>query len=391
MRKEDFSSAAPGRLVSVGKGPWAFVPDPLPPELAYGPRLVRALSEADRALGELAGLGRTLPNPYLLTQPFLRREAVLSSRIEGTRASLVDLYAFEAEPPLFGEPSEARRDDVQEVHNYVRALEHGMARLEDLPISVRLLREMHAVLMEGVQGAHRDPGEFRRIQNWIGPPGVEIGEATYVPPPPGKIPATLGALERYVHEDTGLPPLVAIALVHYQFEAIHPFLDGNGRIGRLLITLMLIERDLLPEPLLYLSAYFERHRGAYYDYLLAVSQKGAWEDWLLFFLRGVLAEARDASRRAGRLFDLRETYRERFQREGGRINLLAVIDHLFARPVTDIRELEGILGISFEAARRLVALLEGEGVLVEITGRRRNRVYAAREIMQVLQGSLDDE
>ena len=203
MRKEDLSSAAPGRLVSVGKGPWAFVPDPLPPELAYGPRLVRALSEADRALGELASLGRTLPNPYLLTQPFLRREAVLSSRIEGTQASLVDLYAFEAETPLFDEPE--RRDDVQEVQNYVRALEHGMARLEDLPISVRLLREMHAVLMEGVRGVQRDPGDFRRIQNWIGPPGAEIGEATYVPPPPGEIPATLGALESYVYEDTGLP------------------------------------------------------------------------------------------------------------------------------------------------------------------------------------------
>ena len=373
----------------MGERHWAFVPDALPPKLDFGPRLVAALSEADRALGELAGLGRTLPNPYLLTRPFLRREAVLSSRIEGTQASLVDLYAFEVESPLFDEPE--RRDDVQEVQNNVRALEHGLERLEELPISVRLIREMHAVLMEGVRGAQRDPGQFRRVQNWIGPPGAEISESSYVPPPPGEIPAALGALERYVHEDTGLPPLVDIALVHYQFEAIHPFLDGNGRIGRLLITLMLIERDLLPEPLLYLSAYFERHREAYYDHLLAVSQRGAWEEWLHFFLRGVSAEARDASRRARRLFDLRENYRERFQREGARINLLAAIDHLFARPVTDIRELEGAMSISFEAARRLVALLEGEGVLEEITGRRRNRVYAAREIMQTLQGPLDDE
>ena len=365
------------------------MPAPLPPKLDFGPRLVQALSEADRALGELAGLGRTLPNPYLLTRPFSRREAVLSSRIEGTRASLVDLYAFEAEPPLFSEPE--RGSDVREVQNYVRALEHGLRRLKELPISQRLLREMHAVLMEGVRGAQRDPGEFRRVQNWIGPPGADAEEATFVPLPPGEIPGALGMLERYVHEDTGLPPLVDIALVHYQFEAVHPFLDGNGRIGRLLITLMLIDRDLLPEPLLYLSAYFERHRGAYYDHLLSVSQKGDWEGWLLFFLRGVLTEARDAARRAGMLFDLREDYRERFRREGGGANLLAAVEHLFARPVTDIREVEGSLNVSFEASRRLVGRLEKEGVLEEITGRRRNRVYVAREIVRVLQGPSGQE
>lgn len=215
-------------------------------------------------------------------------------------------------------------------------------------------------------------------------------EATYVPPPPAEIPTALGELERYIHGDTGLP-LVDIALVHYQFEAIHPFLDGNGRIGRLLITLMLIERDLLPEPLLYLSAYFERHRGAYYDHLLAVSQHGAWKAWLLFFLRGVSVEVRDASRRAGKLFDLRETYRERLKREGARPNLLTAVNHLFENPVTSIRELAEVLGVSFEAARRLVGSLEERDVLEEITGRRRNRVYAAREIVEVLQGPLEDE
>ena len=389
MREQDFSSGKPGRLVSAGGVGKAFVPAPLPPKLDFGPRLVQALSEADRALGELAGLGRTLPNPYLLTRPFSRREAVLSSRIEGTRASLVDLYAFEAEPPLFSEPE--RGSDVREVQNYVHALEHGLRRLKELPISQRLLREMHAVLMEGVRGAQRDPGEFRRVQNWIGPPGAEAEEATFMPPPPGEIPGALSALERYVYEDTGLPPLVDIALVHYQFEAVHPFLDGNGRIGRLLITLMLVERNLLPEPLLYLSAYFERHRGAYYDHLLSVSQKKDWEGWLLFFLRGVLAESRDAARRAGTLFELREDYRELFRREGGSGNLLAAVEHLFARPVTDIREIERSLNVSFEAARRLVNRLEGEGVLEEITGRRRNRVYAAREIVRVLQGPIGED
>jgi Fic family protein len=212
-----------------------------------------------------------------------------------------------------------------------------------------------------------------------------------VPLPPMEISGALGALERYIHGQTGRPPLVDIALVHYQFETIHPFLDGNGRIGRLLITPMLIERDLLPEPLLYLSAYFERHRAAYYDHLLAVSRKGAWEDWLLFFLRGVTTESRDAARRAGRLFELRESYRERLLREGARANLLAAVDHLFARPVTDIRDLAQVLGVTFEAARRLVNSLEEEGVLEEITGRRRNRVYAAPEVMRLLQGTLDHE
>lgn len=387
MREQDFSSEKPGRLVSVVGVGKALVPEPLPPALDFGSRLIQLLSEADRALGELAGLGRTLPNPYLLTRPFSRREAVLSSRIEGTQASLVDLYAFEAEPPLFGESG--GRSDVWEVRNYVRALEHGLERLAELPISQQLLREMHTVLMEGVRGERRDPGEFRRVQNWIGPPGANAEEATFVPSPPGEIPDALSALERYVHEETGLPPLVDIALVHYQFEAIHPFLDGNGRIGRLLITLMLIERDLLPEPLLYLSAYFERHRGAYYDHLLAVSQEGAWEDWLLFFLRGVLTEARDASRRARMLFDLREAYRETFR--GGGANLIAAVEHLFIRPVIDIRELGGALHISFEAARRLVNRLEEKSVLEEITGRRRNRVYAARDVVRILQEPLDKE
>lgn len=280
---------------------------------------------------------------------------------------------------------------MREVWNYVRALEHGIERLEELPISQRLLREMHAALMEGVRGAQRDPGEFRRIQNWIGPPGADMEAATYVPPPPAEIPAALSVLERYIHQDTGLPPLVDIALVHYQFEAIHPVLDGNGRIGRLLITLLLLERDLLPGPLLYLSAYFERHRGAYYDHLLAVSQEGEWENWLLFFLRGVTTEARDAAHRAGKLFDLRETYRERFQREGARTNLLIAVNHLFANPVTGIRELSEVLSVSFEAARRLVGSFEEQDVLEEITGRRRNRVYAAREILQMLQGPLESE
>ncbi|WP_287418153.1 Fic/DOC family N-terminal domain-containing protein, partial [Oceanithermus sp.] len=277
MDSEDFTPAAPGRLVGIGPGLWAFAPDPLPPKLEWTSELVRALAEAERALGELAGLGRTLPNPYLFTQPFLRREAVLSSRIEGTQASLADLYAFEAQPALFALPEQ--RNDVLEVRNYVRALEHGLARLRELPLCLRLLREMHAILLEGARGQNRAPGEFRRVQNWIGGSG-SIEDAVYVPPPPGEILSALDALEKYLNGESPYPALVDVALVHYQFEAIHPFLDGNGRIGRLLITLMLIERGLLHEPLLYLSAYFERQREHYYRLLLEVSQKGAWEAWV---------------------------------------------------------------------------------------------------------------
>ncbi len=382
MNPEDFTPAAPGRLVGIGPGLWAFAPDPLPPKLEWTSELVRALAEAERALGELAGLGRTLPNPYLFTRPFLRREAVLSSRIEGTQASLADLYAFEAQPALFALPEQ--RNDVLEVRNYVRALEHGLARLRELPLCLRLLREMHAILLEGARGQNRAPGEFRRVQNWIGGSG-SIEDAIYVPPPPGEVLPALDALEKYLHGESPYPALVDIALVHYQFEAIHPFLDGNGRIGRLLITLMLIERGLLHEPLLYLSAYFERQREHYYRLLLEVSQKGAWEAWVRFFLEGVAKESRDVARRAGALLDLRERYRQTFQAESAGATLLAAVDHLFAQPVFDIRGLQKTLGVTFEAARRAVARLEAAGVLTEITGQRRSRVYAAKEVLEHLE------
>src|SRR5215469_1592607 len=282
MEPSAFKKGKAGRLVRTPQDYWAFVPDDLPPKLDLSWELVQQISESDRRLAELAGAARTLPNPHLLIHPFSRREAVLSSRIEGTVASFSDLMSYEALGIVNPE-----RPDVIEVANYVNALEHGLKRLTKLPISSRLIRELHEILMRGAGGEHLTPGEFRRTQNWIGPPGCMLKNATFVPPPVEEMKVALSALERYIHSESNLPPLVRMALIHYQFEAIHPFLDGNGRIGRLLITLLLCAEGLLPQPLLYLSAFFERHRSEYYRLLLEVSQRGNWLEWITFFLRGV--------------------------------------------------------------------------------------------------------
>ena len=379
-----FHDSSVGRVVRTHTGHWAFVPNPLPPTFPWTPGLVSALSKADRALGELAGLGRSLPNPHLLIRPFVRREAVLSSRIEGTQASLSDLYAYEAVQLALFEPS----PDVREVYNYVQALEYGLKRLRDLPLSLRLIREIHARLMEGVRGQHQTPGEFRHSQNWIGPPGSTPDNAPFVPPPVPEMQETLAAVERFLHTSSSLPPLVGLGLIHYQFEAIHPFLDGNGRIGRLLITLLLCAWDLLPEPLLYLSAYFEAHRQTYYDLLLAVSQRGAWEGWLSFFLHGVASQSRDAVARAGRLQGLRERYRAQFQTARAAARLLQAVDLLFVQPVLTVRQVETALDVDFSTAQRYVNQLEESDLLLEITGRARNRVYRADEVLRAIEEPL---
>ncbi|HEX8799776.1 MAG TPA: Fic family protein, partial [Terriglobales bacterium] len=284
----------PGRKVSQGSYS-AFVPAPLPPELNWTPRLIGALSDADRLVGRLAGEGGRLPNPHILIRPFVQREAVLSSKIEGTQATLGELLAAEAGAIVDRSP-----EDLREVGNYVVALEHGISRLKKLPLCVRLTRELHEKLMTGVQGHQAAPGRFRKIQNWIGKPGSTIATASYIPPPPGEVEPCLGAWEKFLHEST-LPPLVTIALAHYQFEAIHPFFDGNGRVGRLLITLFLIERQILPTPLLYLSAFFEASRRDYYDGLRGIGERGAWNDWLEYFLLGVARMSEDALSRAMRI------------------------------------------------------------------------------------------
>ncbi|MBI4497110.1 MAG: Fic family protein [Chloroflexi bacterium] len=381
MDLRPFEQSPSGRLVRSryeGTEYWAFVPDPLPPALAFDPELVRTLSDADRALGELAGLGRTLPNPHLLIRPFIHREAVLSSRIEGTQANIADLYAYEAgQIPLPGFRSTPLKSDVREVLNYVRALEYGLERVEALPISLRLMHELHERLMEGVRGERSHPGEFRRIQNYI---GIDVPSAT--------MHEALDAFERYLHTDDSYPPLIRIAFIHYQFEAIHPFLDGNGRIGRLLISLLLVHWNLLPLPLLYLSAFFERHRQDYNDLLFAVSARGAWREWLLFFLRGVVEQARDAVQRARRLQDLQQEWHEQLAQARASALALRLVDSLFASPILTIPLAQRALGVTYPTAQRTVQKLVEEGVLRPEAGVSYGRLFFADEILRVIEWKI---
>ncbi len=359
----------------------AFVPAPLPPVLEWPAKLVGLLSNADRLIGRLAGEGGRLPNPHLLMRPFVRREAVLSSMIEGTQATLGELLASEAGAVV--ERSMHVSDDLREVANYVAAMERGLVLLRELPICVRLIRELHTILMAGVRGNSAAPGEFRTIQNWIGRPGSTLATATFVPPPPGEIEPCLAAWERFLHESE-LPPLVTIALAHYQFEAIHPFLDGNGRVGRLLIALFLIDRKILPTPLLYLSAFFEASRRDYYEELRAVSERGAWEDWLEYFLLGVARMSEDALSRAARMNDLLTGWRVRLSGESTG-TALRVLELLSGNPFVTAKGAAGELGLAFTTAQRAIERLEQNGIVRQTTDAKRNRVYCAQALLDILE------
>jgi len=379
MNPKDFRSSSTGKVIRTPQGYAAFIPAPLPPLLVYDDDLVLALSRADAALSELSGLGRHLPNPHLLIAPYVRREAVLSSRIEGTKASLSDLLLDEMENAASVPRDD---DDVREVRNYVVALEYGIKRLRDLPLSLRLVRELHARLMKGVRGERATPGELRRSQNWIGPPGSTPATAPYVPPPPEHMQEALADWERFLHEREKLPDLIQCALMHEQFEAIHPFLDGNGRVGRLLITLFLIERGRLSQPLLYLSAYIEAHRQDYYALLQRVRTDGDWIGWLRFFITGVTETAGEAVRHAGRLMDLREKFRARLR---DKPKALALLDQLFINPYMTVARAERILKVSNPTARQAVTLLQKNGMLDEISGRAWGRLYLAKPILRAIE------
>ena len=383
MDPKDFQDSTAGMVVRTPRGYWAFIPRPLPPIIQWSPKLISAVGTAERSVGKLDSLASTLPSPHILVRPFLHREAVLSSRIEGTRASLSDVYVYEAEQLSYLEPT----SDVREVHNYVKALDYGQERLGSLPVSLRLIREIHAVLMEGVRVEHLTPGEFRRSQNWIGSPGSTLETARFIPPPVDEMYTALDSMEKFMHAGSDFPPLVRNALIHYQFEAIHPFLDGNGRIGRLLAILLLIEWGLLSQPWLNLSAYFETHRPAYYDHLLSVSQRGEWENWLFFFLEGIEDQAMDAIARIERLQILIRTYNERLGAERATERLMQAVNVLIERPILSIRQLEAAMGVPYRSAQRYIEKLELLGIIREVTGRARNRLYQADEVLSALEDS----
>lgn len=383
MNPNEFRDPKVGRAIRTQIGYWAFIPAPLPPPIEWTTPLISALSEADRELSKLTTLAGNFPFPRLLIQPFMRREAVLSSRIEGTRASLVDLYNYESAQLSFLEPT----DDVREVHNYVLALDYGLERLNTLPVSLRLIREVHARLMEGVRGGNLTPGKFRKSQNWIGPAGSTIETATYVPPPIDEMQIALNDLEMFIHAETSIPSLARAGMIHYQFEAIHPFLDGNGRIGRLLMSLLFHEWQILSQPLLNLSAYFEHYRQEYYDRLLAVSQRGKWDEWLRFFLRGISAQSQDSVFRMTRLQNIRTRYEALVQSDRNSARMAEVIDFIFSRPILTINQLQQAFDMPYMAAKRYVDKLVKAKVLHETTGYARNRVFQATEIFKALENS----
>jgi Fic family protein len=333
--------------------------------------LVRLLSDADRALGRLDGVASVLPNADLFVAMYVRHEAVLSLQIEGTQSTLEDVLEFEADPR-----GGDRVKDVEEVVNYVHAMNYGLSRLKEFPLSLRLIREIHAELMRNVRGAERSPGEFRRSQNWIGPAGSTLNQATFVPPPPPEMQSALDDFEKFLHDRASLPVLIHCALAHAHFETIHPFLDGNGRVGRLLITFLLCERSVLSQPLLYLSYYLKAHRAEYYDRLMAVRQDGNWESWAKFFLRGVAEVSQGATETARAILDLREQHRRLIaEKLSGSASGLRLLDFLFQSPIISVRMAESHLGCSYVTAANLVQEMEQAGIVREMTGQQRNRRY----------------
>lgn len=368
-------SARAGTYQRQPTGYSAFIPKSLPPDppIIFDEELQALLSSADRALGRLDGSIQTLPNPGLFVFMYVRKEAVLSSQIEGTQSSLNDILKVEAQ--VF-DPE--KPNDVNEVLNYVAAMNYGLQRLQTLPLSLRLIREIHERLMRNVRGQHNRPGEFRTTQNWIGPHGSMLSEATFVPPPPTEVASCLGNFETFLHSDSTLPALVKIGLAHGQFETIHPFLDGNGRVGRLLITFLLCQHGILQKPVLYLSHYFKQHRNEYYSHLQATRDCGDWEGWLKFFLAGVNGVSQEATETARMIVGLREDHRRKIVNSFGRSagSGLQILETLFERPIINVNEIANKLNITFAAANNLVQRFSDAGILIETTGQQRYRLFS---------------
>lgn len=385
MNPERYQDTAFGRVRrTIGPhGYFAYFPARIPRDLELTGTSVTLLTDAEAALGRLAGAGRLLPNPHFVVRPFLLREAVSSTRIEGTQADVRDVLEFEASEL---EPNA----DVEEVVNYLRAMDAGLELVNRVPLGVRVIQAMHGVLLDGVRGRERRPGEVRKSQNWIGAHGATPDTAMFVPPPAEELGDLIADWERFANERNSLPALVCAALLHYQFETLHPFLDGNGRLGRLLIVFYLIVRGRLPAPLLYLSPYLESRRDEYFACLQGVRERGDFDTWLRFFLRGVEMQANDAVARVERLLDLREQYRA--ATAGSRSQLPHLVDVVFEMPILTTQVVERRLSVTRPTALRLLARLEERGILAELpAGQRRQRRWLAREVLDVQTRGLGPE
>ena len=382
MQNRNSQKLRAGKYVIQAGGYQAFYPNALPPdpEIKIDHKLADLLSKANRSLGRLDGSTQILPNPDIFVAMYVRKEAILSSQIEGTQASLEDVLAYEA-------ISERRRlsKTVMEVVNHINAMNRGTELLESLPIGVELLKELHAILLQGVRGGASLPGELRKIQNWIGPPGSDYFTAVFVPPPPTEVNRLMSELELYTSDINTIPILIKAGLIHAQFETIHPFLDGNGRLGRLLVTLYLCKRQVIAHPLLYLSAYYKQHRAEYYDRLQRVRDLGDWEGWLNFFLRGIWEVSEEAFANAQKIIGMREEHRQLIlQKLSSATKCLILLDRLFEMPMTDIPSVAERLDISYPAASKIVSDLSKNGLLEEITGQKRNRLFVYEPYLAIL-------
>ncbi len=364
-----------GKVIKKIQGYSIYLPNHLPPKLNWDTDLINSLSRADHILGKLSREAFELPNPHLLIRPFITKEALSSSRIEGTQATLGEVLANDAGINLDG-----NADDIQEVRNYIISLDYAIKKLKTFPLSLRLLRDIHKKLMKGVRGEHATPGEFRKSQNWIGAPGSTLMTAKYIPPSPDEMMDSLHHLELFLYDET-LPPLIHVALCHYQFEAIHPFIDGNGRIGRLLIMLLLLKHEMLPSPILYLSAFFDHTRQEYYSSLFEVSSKGSWNSWLKYFLNGIATQSEDVLSRIVRINKLIRDWEILCHSK----NLRDTINCFIVNPYLTINRVSERLDIAYTTAQRAFLKLETYGIIIKAFGDKRDKVYCAKKILDILE------
>ena len=373
-----------GYFMNSNVGYKSFVPAKLPPDppVQYDAELQTLLSLADRKLGRLDGITQILPNPELFVAMYVKKEAVLSSQIEGTQASFVDVLSAE-----YNQADDQRRDDISEVVNYVNAMNWGLDELERFPLSLRLIRNIHAKLLQNTRGSHRNPGEFRKSQNWIGPAGCTLSSATFIPPTVPDMEAALGDLETYFYQEDFTPALIKIAMIHAQFETIHPFLDGNGRMGRLLITFWLCQQEILTKPLLYLSYYFKKNRTEYYDRLMDVRKKGDWENWIKFFLKGVAEVADEATSSASAILKLKEDFTQKlYEKDGSNNNYQRLLTTLFEHPFVKRADVETLLQVSNPTAGNIIDAFCQMGILVDCNpDRSRNKMYAFGDYLNILE------